>query len=57
MENQNLMLYKLIILYMLDRIDEYSLTNTQITNFILVFYIKHTNSCRTLILQDYSYTD
>ena len=38
MENimeQNLMLYKLIILYMLDRIDEYTLTNAQITNFIL----------------------
>ena len=34
MENQNLMLYKLIILYMLDRIDEYTLTNAQITNFI-----------------------
>ena len=33
--NQDLMLYKLIILYMLDRIDEYSLTNSQITNFIL----------------------
>ncbi len=32
---QNLMLYKLIILYMLDRIDEYTLTNAQITNFIL----------------------
>ena len=35
MENQNLMLYKLIILYMLDRIDEYTLTNAQITSFIL----------------------
>jgi len=35
MENQNLMLYKLIILYMLDRIDEYTLTNSQITSFIL----------------------
>ena len=35
MENQNLMLYKLIILYMLDRIDEYTLTNAQITNFIM----------------------
>lgn len=32
---QNLMLYKLIILYMLDRIDEYTLTNAQIVNFIL----------------------
>lgn len=32
---ENLMLYKLIILYMLDRIDEYTLTNAQITNFIL----------------------
>ena len=30
-----LFLYKLIILYMLDRIDEYTLTNTQITSFIL----------------------
>ncbi len=29
------MLYKLIILYMLDRIDEYTLTNSQITSFIL----------------------
>ena len=29
------MLYKLIILYMLDRIDEYTLTNAQITSFIL----------------------
>ncbi len=28
-------LYKLIILYMLDRIDEYSLTNSEISNFIL----------------------
>ena len=35
MENQNLMLYKLIILYMLDRTDEYTITNAQITNFIL----------------------
>ena len=35
MDNQNLMLYKLIILYMLDRIDEYTLTNAQITSFIL----------------------
>lgn len=35
MENQNLMLYKLIILYMLDRIDDYTLTNAQITSFIL----------------------
>ena len=34
MENQNLMLYKLIILYMLDRIDDYYLTNEMITNFI-----------------------
>ena len=33
--NQDLMLYKLIILYMLDRIDEYSLTNKQISDFIL----------------------
>ena len=32
---ENLMLYKLIILYMLDRIDGYSLTNAQITSFIL----------------------
>ena len=29
------MLYKLIILYLLDRIDEYTLTNAQITSFIL----------------------
>ena len=29
------MLYKLIILYMLDRIDEYTLTNSRITSFIL----------------------
>ena len=35
MENQNLMLYKLIILYMLDRTDEYTITNAQITSFIL----------------------
>ncbi len=35
MENQNLLLYKLMILYMLDRIDDYTLTNTQINNFIL----------------------
>lgn len=35
METQNLMLYKLMILYMLDRIDEYSLTNSQITKFIV----------------------
>lgn len=32
---ENLMLYKLIILYMLDRTDEYTITNSQITNFIL----------------------
>ena len=32
---EGLMLYKLIILYMLDRIDEYTLTNSQITSFIL----------------------
>ena len=32
---ENLMLYKLIILYMLDRTDEYTITNAQITNFIL----------------------
>ncbi len=31
----SLFLYKIIILYMLDRIDEYTLTNTQLTNFIL----------------------
>ncbi len=30
-----LFLYKIIILYMLDRIDEYTLTNTQLTSFIL----------------------
>ena len=35
MENQNMMLYKLIILYMLDRTDEYTITNKQITDFIL----------------------
>ena len=35
MENQNLMLYKLIILYMLDRTDEYTITNSQITDFIM----------------------
>ncbi|MBO4864084.1 MAG: DUF4364 family protein [Eubacterium sp.] len=35
MDNQNLMLYKLIILYMLDRTDEYTITNAQITSFIL----------------------
>lgn len=35
MENQNLMLYKLIILYMLDRTDEYTITNSQIISFIL----------------------
>ncbi len=35
MENQNLILYKLMILYMLDRIDDYTLTNTQINNFII----------------------
>ena len=29
------MLYKLIILYMLDRIDEYTLTNSRISSFIL----------------------
>ncbi len=29
-----LFLYKIIILYMLDRIDEYTLTNTQLTSFI-----------------------
>ena len=27
-------LYKIIILYMLDRIDEYTLTNTQLANFM-----------------------
>ena len=32
---EGLMLYKLIILYMLDRIDEYTLTNSRITSFIL----------------------
>lgn len=32
---ENLLLYKLMILYMLDRIDEYSLTNEQISAFIL----------------------
>ncbi len=35
MDNQNLMLYKLIILYMLDRTDEYTITNKQITDFIM----------------------
>ena len=30
----NLVLYKLIILYMLDRVDEYTLTNEQLTSFI-----------------------
>ncbi len=30
-----LFLYKIIILYMLDRIDEYTLTNTQLASFIL----------------------
>jgi len=30
-----LFLYKMIILYMLDRIDEYTLTNTQLSSFIL----------------------
>ena len=30
----DLFLYKIIILYMLDRIDEYTLTNTQLANFI-----------------------
>ena len=35
MENQNLLLYKLMILYMLDRIDDYTLTNTQINNFLI----------------------
>ena len=32
---EGLFLYKLIILYMLDRIDEYMLTNTQLNDFIL----------------------
>lgn len=32
---ETFVLYKLIILYMLDRIDEYTLTNEQITSFIL----------------------
>ncbi|MBP5192407.1 MAG: DUF4364 family protein [Eubacterium sp.] len=32
---EGLMLYKLIILYMLDRIDEYTLTNSRISSFIL----------------------
>ncbi len=32
---ENLMLYKLIILYMLDRTDEYTITNKQITDFIV----------------------
>ena len=32
---EGLMLYKLIILYMLDRIDEYTLTSSRITSFIL----------------------
>ena len=31
----SLFLYKIIILYMLDRIDEYTLTNTQLSSFIL----------------------
>ena len=30
----DLFLYKIIILYMLDRIDEYTLTNTQLANFL-----------------------
>ncbi len=30
-----LFLYKLIILYMLDRVNEYTLTNTQITSFLM----------------------
>ena len=30
----NLVLYKLIILYMLDRVDEYTLTNEKLTSFI-----------------------
>ncbi len=32
---EGLFLYKLIILYMLDRIDDYTLTNSQMCNFIL----------------------
>ena len=35
MESQSQFLYKLIILYMLDRVNEYMLTNEQIANFII----------------------